>query len=351
MCVNMSVMQSAGFLISVYFVCSVTSIAPILLESEHPESIHVRLSPSSDHDIAARLLEDVANSHSLTPTYRQTSGESEVKTTTHSVSRQRVNDSNGRNEEGMAEKNGEVYGFVVPMAHTEVNIHKGADEGTNRRSNDTTSGTDVNSTEQSLVISQDKNTSFVFRMSNDTDLVEIDVGSGNDTGNNMSTWNDAGIEDISNIFDFLHAMSTVQFTWIDIVLTVLCTAAFVLLCVNVALLAHHCRKYQRFSPALTTRSSGCTFNDSLRIRNEKFLVRRACLGWGNCRKFTTNVAFPDSSPIGIASVDHMIANFVSDELIGELNDRDSTCTSVSDGFVFSRSYDTGPLCTTVATIF
>ena len=350
MCVN--IMQCVEFLaISVCFVCSVTSIAPILLGSEHPESIHVRLSPSSDDDIAARLLEDIARLRSVTPTYKHTSGEPEVKPTTHSVIRQHVNPRNEEDEEGMGDKSTGVYGFVVAPAHTELHSNMSVDEGNNRQSNDTINRTDQNGPEQSLVISRDKNSSYVFRMSNDTELVEIDTGSGNDTGRNMSTWKNTGSENISNIFDFLHIISTVQFTWIDIVLTILCTAAFVLLCVNVALLAHYCRKHQRFSPALTTRSSGGTFNDSLRIRNEKFLVRRACLGWGNCRKFTTNVAFPESSPIGTSSVDHMIANFVSDELIGELNDRDSTCTSVSDGFVFSRSYDTGPLCTTVATIF
>ena len=346
MCVN--IMPCIEFLVvSVCFVCSVTSIAPVLHGSEHPESIHLRLSTSSDDD---KLLEDVARSRSATPTYRHTSGDSEFKPTTHSVSGQDVNDSYERDEDkSMANRHGEIDdSLVIPLAHTEVNIHKGVDERRNRESNGTISGTDLNSTEHSLVISQDKNNSLTFCMSNDTELVGNDTGSGNDTGNDVASWKDAGSQDKSNIFDFLRIISAVQFTWIDIILTVLCTTAFVLLCVNVALLTHYCRKHQRFSPAFAARGR---FNDSLQIRNEKFLVRRACLGWGNCRKFTTNVAFPESSPIGASSVDHMIANFVSDELIGELNDRDSTCTSVSDGFVFSRSYDSAIACNTAATIF
>ena len=38
------------------------------------------------------------------------------------------------------------------------------------------------------------------------------------------------------------------------------------------------------------------------------------------------------------STDAMIANFVNSDLIVELNDRDSACTSISDGFTFSREY-------------
>ena len=356
MCVN--IMPCIEFVVvSVCFVCSVTSIAPVLHGSEHPESLRLRLSPPFDDD-KAQLLEGVAKSRSATPTYRHTSGDSEFKPTTHSASGQDVNDSYERDEDkSIANRRGEVDGSLViplahvPLAHTEVNTHKGVDdERRNRESNGTISGTDLNSTEHSLVISQDKNNSLAFHMSNDTELVGNDTGSGNDTGNDVASWKDAGSQDKSNIFDFLRIISAVQFTWIDIILTVLCTTALVLLCVNVALLTHYCRKHQRFSPAFAARG-GARFNDSLQIRNEKFLVRRACLGWGNCRKFTTNVAFPESSPIGASSVDHMIANFVSDELIGELNDRDSTCTSVSDGFVFSRSYDSAIACNTAATIF
>ena len=40
------------------------------------------------------------------------------------------------------------------------------------------------------------------------------------------------------------------------------------------------------------------------------------------------------------STDAMIANFVNSDLIVELNDRDSACTSISDGFTFSREYNT-----------
>ena len=38
------------------------------------------------------------------------------------------------------------------------------------------------------------------------------------------------------------------------------------------------------------------------------------------------------------NTDAMIANFVNSDLIVELNDRDSACTSISDGFTFSREY-------------
>ena len=40
------------------------------------------------------------------------------------------------------------------------------------------------------------------------------------------------------------------------------------------------------------------------------------------------------------NMEAMIATFISNDLIVELNDRDSTCTSVSDGFTFSRDYGT-----------
>ena len=38
------------------------------------------------------------------------------------------------------------------------------------------------------------------------------------------------------------------------------------------------------------------------------------------------------------NTDAMIANFVNSDLIVELNDRDSACTSISDGFTFSREF-------------
>ncbi len=40
------------------------------------------------------------------------------------------------------------------------------------------------------------------------------------------------------------------------------------------------------------------------------------------------------------ATDAMIANFVNSDLIVELNDRDSACTSLSDGFTFSKDYGT-----------
>ena len=348
-------------------VCTVMTIAPVLIGSAHPESFYVRLSPSShqralpDDEVSAQLLKDVArlrSRQSVTPTY---SGHSVVKLTTQretdaSSGREKDNEYTGR-------RGGKIDRGIVAEEFPHRDDSKGeapgrVDGGKKLQIGDAINGRNLNRSEETRTLSGEKNNSFVLHVSNETDVVGVDAD--NDTKNDpLETWEEAGENDMSNIFDILHDLSRIQFTWIDIILTALCTVAVVLLCVNVAILVRYCRKHRQFSPVFTATSSGgrqnpCQFNDSLQIHNEKMLCRRACLGWGNCRKFTANVALPGTlSPvvsIGNSSVDHMIANFVSDELIGELNDRDSACTSISDGFVFSRSYGSERSYNTAATI-
>ena len=324
----------------------VTSIAPVLFGSVHPETFYVRLSPSSPvtHDaVAAQLLKDIARSRS-----RQMSGHLDVGLPTPVVS-ERSTDIHKKDDAGMRS---DKTDDVVVRNPDVTEVHPNATRGV-------TSGRVDGGMNHGEETSGERNNSFLLLPSNETVITDGD----NDTVNDLlATWDEAE-NGVSNIFNILHDMSRIQFSWIDIILSVLCTVAIILLCVNVAILVRYCRKHQQFSLVFTATSSGgrrhlnsCHFNDSLQIQNEKMLCRRSCLGWGNCRKFTTNVALPGVPPlspvasVSTSSVDHMIANFVSDELIGELNDRDSACTSVSDGFVFSRSYGSQQSYSTAATI-
>ena len=341
-------------------VCGVTAIAPVLFGSVRPETFYVRLSPSSPvtHDaIAAQLIKDIARSRS-----RQTSGHLDVGLPT-SVVNERSTDIREKDGHDAGMRSDQTDDVVVRTPDvTEVHpnatwgVTSGRVDGGKKPGSGDVMNRSLNHLEET---SGGKNNSFLLLLSNETFLTDAD----NDTVNDLlATWDETE-NGVSNIFNILHDMSRIQFSWIDIILSILCTVAIFLLCVNVAILVRYCRKHRQFSLVFTATSSGgrrhqnlCHFNDSLQIQNEKMLCRRPCLGWGNCRKFTTNVALPGIPPlspvasVSNSSVDHMIANFVSDELIGELNDRDSACTSVSDGFVFSRSYGSQRSYSTAATI-
>ena len=160
----------------------------------------------------------------------------------------------------------------------------------------------------------------------------------------------------------LQSLVVSQFSWVDVIIAVGCTAAVLLILVNLGVCIRivrrqgkHIRVYEPPPPAPHTYRLRM---DNLRAANSISPATSAfSVGKSNKKKKKSGTgASPNSTSLSSGktnlsllsvvsdaatqyeSMDAMLASFISSELIVELNDRDSTCTSLSDGFTFSRDY-------------
>ena len=169
----------------------------------------------------------------------------------------------------------------------------------------------------------------------------------------------------SEIFD---NFALEQFTWVDVIITICCTVASLLLLVNIAFFAHYCFKKgpccgggHNFTPARPVVEAPTTHqprveqsNANVNVKTPNYrryrcprervfhhAIRSPCQSRGSVNSISTGVS---TLSVGTQyeNMDALVASFLSEELIGELNDRDSNCTSVSDGFQFVRDYELRP---------
>ena len=174
----------------------------------------------------------------------------------------------------------------------------------------------------------------------------------------------------------LEKLSVRQFTWWDLLIassiTIGCMLFLVGLAAAIQLCVRHCGEYCKlhcccsrteYSPSIKQASSNGTIYDvdytldSLRMINRRRGKKEnQCIGcwWGFttcCKKSTSSSDHSISSSPSLRSVtdvsvvsadmgtqyehsDAMISSFVTNDLIVELNDRDSTCTSTTEGFEY-----------------
>lgn len=143
----------------------------------------------------------------------------------------------------------------------------------------------------------------------------------------------------------LDILSKKQFSWFDLLVTVGCTTAFFLLVVNLAFFLQYCCSHtqrRRYSPSA---SEHCIYGYGTHPVNKKgkLLSCFGCMKNSDSSMNSTDLSTVSGTiEIGTQydNSDVMIPSFVSEELIGELNDRDSTCTSISDGFTYARDFRT-----------
>ena len=154
---------------------------------------------------------------------------------------------------------------------------------------------------------------------------------------------------------FLQTLMFTQFTWVDIIIATGCTVAILLVLINVGVFIQYCiqkkRRGRLFEPPPPVPHTYCLRMDSLQVKSPskknrfcRSLFKKFCHSSPSLRSagsgLTSVSSLSVTSDVGTQyeSMDAMLAAFISNDLIVELNDRDSTCTSVSDGFTFSRDY-------------
>ncbi len=146
-----------------------------------------------------------------------------------------------------------------------------------------------------------------------------------------------------------------QFSWVDIIIAVSCSVAILLVLINIGVFLQYCiyrhkqNNHYRPPPSPPTQSTFCVRMDSLRVRPNyrQNFATRLCKKlnftpplFGRSCESTDTLSPTNSVGTQYENMEAMIASFISNDLIVELNDRDSTCTSISEGFTFSRDYGT-----------
>ena len=142
----------------------------------------------------------------------------------------------------------------------------------------------------------------------------------------------------------------------DMLVAIATTTAILLAVVSVSAFLSHCIKHRRhYSPG-----SGDTCIYGYGAPDLKLGRRQrhtTCLQAGCCDAYSSSAISSAGSmhslnSLSIATVematqydcgDVLMASFVSDELIGELNDRSSVCTAASDGFTYCSNFSEPPV--------
>ena len=146
-----------------------------------------------------------------------------------------------------------------------------------------------------------------------------------------------------------NSLSKLRFSWLDVMITIGITTAFIVLVINVTVFIQHCltqTQKRRYSPS---QNEHCIYgygNVKLAKSSKNKLI--PCCYSFDSQSNNASIHSTDISTVSgmmemgtqYENSDVMIPSFVTEDLIGELNDRDSTCTSISDGFTYARDFST-----------
>ena len=151
----------------------------------------------------------------------------------------------------------------------------------------------------------------------------------------------------SSTYGFVKSLWRRRFSWVDVVLVACCCVGGIVFIFTVWQLTRYCMVlyHPHHLALLSNRQQDCLYdNNSVRLEKMAHWRRRMMKHWNHCTHDPStsshNSSFESSISVGTQyeTSDVMIASFITEELLGELNDQDSTCTSISDGFVFTHDY-------------
>ena len=146
------------------------------------------------------------------------------------------------------------------------------------------------------------------------------------------------------------AVTDTTFDVMDMIVAVAATTAILLAIVSVSAFLGHCVKHRRHYAPGTGDTCIYGYDASLALGMRKRTRFYHCDTCSSSRSSSTCASVRSASSMGGTMEmgtqydcdDVMIPSFVSEDLIVELNDRDSTCTSVSDGFTYCDDYSSSP---------
>ncbi|CAH1783198.1 unnamed protein product [Owenia fusiformis] len=198
----------------------------------------------------------------------------------------------------------------------------------------------------------------------DTTYVVSVISTGNDTvadySNTTLNGNVTGNGTVKS--DFIGFLSKHQFSWIDIIIATVCSIGAVLFIVQGIFFLHFCvtkcrchlakdfTPHQPLTPPgeQTAQSVYTVKMDSVKIKssthtsyNKPNRHRRPKQSHDTLfQSGSMDSGSSTTSSVGTQyeNTDAFVASFLSSDLIVELNDRDSACTEISDGFTFSRDF-------------